>query len=120
MQEEQDEQKRTNPRMARRGEESRMSSRARNKSQMPLPQITGAGRRKEAPDNFDPHNEEETQEDKATQRTPPKASSELVWKGQEAETLVGRGVQHKGGTVVVSDGAKKAKLARPLSMMRWW
>ena len=57
----------------------------------PAPDNRG-GCRKEDQDNFDPHYKEGTQEDKATQRTPPKALLESARKGQEAETLVGRGV----------------------------
>ena len=114
--EEQDEQRRTTPMTVRRREESRTSSRARNKSRTPLPQSAGGGRQKVATDNFDPHNEEGTQEEKATQRTPPIASLELARKGQEAKTLFGRGVQHRGGMVVVSDRAKKATLARLVGM----
>ena len=55
-------------------------------------------------------------EKEGTQRTPPIAPLESAQRGQETETLVGRGVQKKGGTVVVSDRAKKATLARLLGM----
>ena len=88
--EEQDKQRRTTPMMMRRREESRTSSPARNKSRTPLPQSTGGGRQKAATDNFNPHDEEGTQEEKAVQRTPPIASLESARKCQEAETLVGQ------------------------------
>ena len=114
--EEQDEQKRTNARMGRQGEESRTSPRERRKSRTPLSQIARGGCRKEAADKFDPHNKEGTQEVKATQRKTPKALLGSDRKGQETETLVGQGVQHKAGTVVVSDRANKSTLVKLLGM----
>ena len=52
----------------------------------------------------------------ATLRTAPKTLLKLAQEGQEAETVAGRGVSHKGGMVLVSDRAKKTTLARFLGM----
>ena len=104
--EEQDRQKRTNPKTAHRGEERGT----------PRVQSAGGERREENPDKVDHHKEEGTQEEKPTQRTAPKTLLKSAREGQEAETVAGRGVSHKGGMVVVSDRAKKATLARLLGM----
>ena len=88
--EEPDDQKKMTPMTGLQREESRTSVRARNKSQTPLPQIAGGGCRKAATDNFDPHYEEGTQQEKATQRAPPIAPLESAQKGQKAETLRAR------------------------------
>ena len=60
--------------------------------------------------------EEGAQEEKATRRTTPKTALRAAREGQEAKTVVGRGGQHKGGMVVVSDRAKKATLVKLLGM----
>ena len=46
-------------------------------------------------DNFDPHNKEATQEERATQRITPKALLGSDWQSQETETLVGWGSSTK-------------------------
>ena len=92
--------------MARQWEESRTSP----------PKIAGGVRRKEAVGNVDPHDKEGTQEEKADQRTTPKAFLGSDQKNQEMEALAGRGFLHKGGMVVVSDRAKKLTLTNLLGI----
>ena len=109
-------QKRMIPKPAQRGEERETSPRAKDENQTPRVQSAKGERWKENQGKINLHEEEGTQEEKATQRTAPKTLLKVALEGQEAETVAGQGVSNKGGMVLVSDGAKRTTLARLLGM----
>ena len=72
--EEQDEQKRTNTRMARRGDRSQTSPGKGARAERPCPRLQGMGAGRRLQTILNPHDKEATQEERATQRKTPKAS----------------------------------------------